>query len=335
MPYSVEGKIVIAITSSALFDMTESDRIFREKGLIAYKEHQKKNIDVPLPKGVAFPFVSRLLKINDDFPNSRPVEVFLMSKNSPESGLRAFNSFKHYNLDITRAVLSSGDSNFQYLPAFKADLFLSSNDEDVKEALKRGYPAGKIVHSQIDDDESPELRLAFDFDGVLADDESEKVYKEKGMEEYRAYESKKVSEPLRPGPLEPLLKKLSAFQQMERKYGIEHPEYVPKIKTSIVTARNAPAHERMIRTLNSWGIEVDALFLLGGMNKDSILSILKPHMFFDDQMVHLENIHAPAVHIPFGIANKAIGNLNTNPDKDCKGESVSFCKRIKGALGLK
>ena len=303
MPYSVEGKIVVAISSSALFDMSESDKIFREQGLIAYKEHQRKNIDGPFKKGVAFPFVSRLLKINDDFPTARPVEVILMSKNSPESGLRAFNSFNYYGLDITRAVLSSGDANFQYLPAFNADLFLSSNEEDVKEALKLGYPAGRIVESTIDDDDSPELRLAFDFDGVLADDESEKVYKEKGMEEYRKYESSKKTEPLSPGPLEPLLKKISSFQKMERTFGQSHPEYIPKIKTSIVTARNAPAHERMIRTLNSWGIDVDALFLLGGMDKDKILSILKPHMFFDDQMVHLENIHAPAVHIPFGIAN--------------------------------
>lgn len=305
MPYSVEGKIVIAISSSALFDMTECDGIFREKGLLAYKEHQKQNIDVPLPKGVAFPFVSRLLKMNDDFPSSRPVEVIMLSKNSPESGLRAFNSFKHYGLDITRAVLSSGDANFQYLPAFSADLFLSSNEKDVKDALKLGYPAGKIVASPVEDDDSPELRLAFDFDGVLADDESERVYKEKGMEEYRRYEALKVFEPLTPGPLEPLLKKISSFQAMERNYGSTHPNYVPKIKTSIVTARNAPAHERMIRTLNSWGIDVDSLFLLGGMDKDKILSIFKPHMFFDDQMVHLENIHAPAVHIPFGIANKS------------------------------
>ena len=255
---------------------------------------------------MAFPFVSRLLKINDDFPSSRPVEVIMLSKNSPESGLRAFNSFKYYGLDITRAVLSSGESNFQYLPAFSADLFLSSNEKDVKDALKLGYPAGKIVASPIDDDDSPELRLAFDFDGVLADDESEKVYKEQGMEEYRKYESSKSFEPLSPGPLEPLLKKISNFQKMERKYGETHSDYVPKIKTSIVTARNAPAHERMIRTLNSWGIDVDSLFLLGGMKKDSILSILKPHMFFDDQMAHLENIHAPAVHIPFGIANDSL-----------------------------
>lgn len=304
MPYSIEGKIVIAITSSALFDMTESDRIFREQGLIAYTEHQRKMLDVPLEKGVAFPFVSRLLKINDDFPNSKPVEVVLMSKNSPETGLRAFNSFKYYNLDISRAVLSSGGSNFLYLPAFNADLFLSSNEDDVKEALNLGYPAGKIIKSDVEDDDNPELRIAFDFDGVLADDESERIYKERGMEEYRKYELSRASKPLSPGPLEPLLKKLSSFQSIERSYNLNHPEYIPRIKTSIVTARNAPAHERMIRTLNSWGIEVDSLFLLGGMDKNRILSILKPHMFFDDQMIHLENIHAPAVHIPFGIANE-------------------------------
>ena len=248
--------------------------------------------------------MSRLLNINEDFPSARPVEVIMLSKNSPETGLRAFNSFNYYGLDISRAVLSSGDPNFQYLPAFNADLFLSSNEEDVKEALKFGYPAGRIVDGSIEDDDSPELRLAFDFDGVLADDESEKVYKEKGMDEYRKYESSKKTEPLSPGPLEPLLKKISIFQKMERTYGMTHSEYVPRIKTSIITARNAPAHERMILTLNSWGIDVNALFLLGGMDKDKILSILKPHMFFDDQMVHLENIHAPAVHIPFGVANK-------------------------------
>lgn len=303
MAYSVDGKIVIAISSSALFDMKESNDIFDTQGLKAYREHQIKNIDIPFDKGVAFPFISRLLKINESFASARPVEVVLMSKNSPETGLRAFNSFKYYKLDITRAVLSSGDSNFQYLPAFSADLFLSSNEDDVKEALRLGYPAGKIVDNHVDDDDSPELRIAFDFDGVLADDESERVYKEKGMEEYRRYESQKKKEPLSPGPLEKLLKKISTFQKMERAYAESHSEYKLKIKTSIVTARNAPAHERMIRTLNSWGIDVDSLFLLGGLNKDKILSILKPHIFFDDQMVHLENIHAPAVHIPFGVAN--------------------------------
>lgn len=304
MPYSVEGKIVIAISSSALFDMTESDRIFRDEGLGAYTKHQRDKIDIPFEKGVAFPFVSRLLRLNNDFQKVRPVEVILMSKNSPETGLRAFNSFKYYNLDISRAVLSSGGANFQYLKAFDADLFLSANENDVKDALDLGYPAGRIINSAVDDDDSPELRIGFDFDGVLADDESERIYKEKGIEEYRKYEASKASQPLSQGPLEPLLKKLSNFQSMERKYSASHPDYIPKIKTSIVTARNAPAHERMIRTLNSWGIEVDSLFLLGGMEKNKILSILKPHMFFDDQMVHLEKIQAPAVHIPFGIANE-------------------------------
>lgn len=306
MPYSVEGKIVIAITSSALFNMTESAAVFDEQGLVEYKKYQEQSIDVPLGKGVAFPFISRLLKVNEDFPTSKPVEVILMSRNSPETGLRAFNSFKHYNLDITRAVLSSGAPNFQYLPAFNADLFLSSHKKDVEDALRNNCPAGMIIGAPVDDDNSPELRLAFDFDGVLADDESERIYKEQGMQQYREYELAKATEPLQPGPLEPLLKKLSTLQAIERKHHTTHPDYIPKIKTSIVTSRNAPAHERMIKTLNSWGIEVDSLFLLGGMNKDKILSILKPHMFFDDQMVHLENIHAPAVHIPFGIANKRV-----------------------------
>lgn len=306
MAYPIEKKLVIAVASSALFDLSESDSIFRANGIEKYKEYQKKNLDNPFEKGVAFPFVSRLLRLNTSFPEEQPIEVVLMSKNSPETGLRAFRSIKHYNLNITRAGFSSGAPHYKYLPAFNASLFLSANEQDVQEAIAAGYAAGKVLNDSVieDNEEDTELRLAFDFDGVLADDESEKVYKEKGMEQYRDYETNNAAIPLHSGPITDLLKKVSLFQQMENRKIEKDPNYKKILKTAIVTARNAPAHERMINTLNDWKIEVNEAFFLGGIDKSRILNIMKPHIFFDDQTIHLQNLkNVPAVHIPFGIAN--------------------------------
>lgn len=306
MAYPIEKKLVIAVASSALFDLSESDSIFRANGIEKYKEYQKKNLDKPFEKGVAFPFVSRLLRLNNSFPEEQPIEVVLMSKNSPETGLRAFRSIKHYNLNITRAGFSSGDPHYKYLPAFNASLFLSANEHDVQEAIEARYAAGKVLNDSVieDNEEDTELRLAFDFDGVLADDESEKVYKEKGMEQYRDYETTNATIPLHSGPITDLLKKVSLFQQMENRKKEKDPNYKKILKTAIVTARNAPAHERMINTLNDWKIEVNEAFFLGGIDKSRILNIMKPHIFFDDQTIHLQNLkNVPAVHIPFGVAN--------------------------------
>lgn len=230
-----------------------------------------------------------------------------MSRNSPETGMRAFNSIKHYGLDISRAGFSSGSSHFQYLPAFNTSLFLSANETDVKNALDNGIAAGSVLNKiVVDDEEDTELRLAFDFDGVLADDEAEKVYKEtKSLKSYHQYEADHASEPLNNGPVIELLKKISFYQKLEQRKASQEPDYKRIIKTAIVTARNAPAHERMINTLNYWNVDVDEAFFLGGIDKARILNIMKPHIFFDDQMVHLDHIDKiPAVHIPFGVANK-------------------------------
>lgn len=308
MPYPIDKKLVIAVASSALFDLTESDSVFRQHGEDKYREYQNKNIDKPFEKGVAFPFIKRLLSLNESFPEEQPIEVILMSKNSPETGTRAFRSIQHYRLDISRACFTTGKANFQYLPSFNASLFLSANPTDVKDALNNGYAAGRVLNTHyIDDDENDkELRIAFDFDGVLASDESEKIYKQTGgnMTEYFRHEQQHAHEALQLGPIGSLLQKISFFQKLEKKKAESDKTYKRILNTSIVTARNAPAHERVVASLKEWGVEVDDAFFLGGIDKSRILNIMKPHIFFDDQMTHLKHIDKiPAVHIPFGIAN--------------------------------
>ena len=304
MPYPIEKKLVIAVSSSALFDMQESDAIFRQYGEKAYREYQRANIDIPLRTGVAFPFVKRLLNLNASFQEEQPIEVILFSKNSPETGLRAFRSIQYYKLNISRACFSSGNSNYQYLPAFNSTLFLTTNIEDAKEALANGITAGVVGKQEIHDSNEEGLCLAFDFDGVIADDSSEKVYKEQGLEAYQAFEQEDGTHPLKSGPIAELLKRISSFQKLEREKAQKNPSYKRLLKTAIVTARNAPAHERVVFTLINMGIEVDEVFFMGGVEKARLLNILKPHIFFDDQTSHLENIKDTAgVHIPFGVAN--------------------------------
>lgn len=305
MAYPIEDKLVIAVASSALFDLTESDSVFKAQGLKAYKEYQKKNADKPFEKGVAFPFIKRLLSLNTHFPKEKPVEVILMSKNSPETGLRVFNSIAHYKLDITRAGFTSGMPHFKYLPSFNTSLFLSANKADVDDAIAHNFAAGMVLNTTvIDDEDDNELRIAFDFDGVLADDESEKVYQKDGLVTYQQYESERSSVPLNAGPVIGLLKKISSYQRLEASKA-EKENYKPMLKTAIVTARNAPVHERMINTLNSWGIDINEAFFLGGIDKSRVLNVMRPHIYFDDQMGHLDHLDKiPAVHIPFGIVNQ-------------------------------
>jgi len=305
MSYPIEKKLVIAIASSALFDLSESDKVFKEQGEEAYRKFQEDHIDVKLDKGVAFPFIRRFLALNKAFPEQEPVEVVLLSRNSPETGMRVFRSIKTYGLDISRAAFFSGKSPYEYIPAFNASLFLSANTIDVHNAIKAGYPAGKVIDTRINDDDNDSLlRLAFDFDGVIADDAAEKVFKSTNIEGFQESETQLSLIPHNPGPLQDLFTKISHFQKLETLRMEEDPGYQRMLKISIVTARNAPSHERMINTIKSWGVSVDEAFFLGGIEKKRILEILKPHIYFDDQAIHLEHIDKiPLVHIPFGIAN--------------------------------
>ena len=308
MPYPIERKLVIAVSSSALFDLSESHAVFIKEGPKAYKEFQESNLNKTLEKGVAFPFIKRFLKINEKFKEQSPVEVVLLSRNSAATGKRVFRSIKYYMLDISRAAFMEGNSPYEYVPAFNTSLFLSANEKDILRAIKAGFPAGVVLPSEVvNDDGGDELRIAFDFDGVIADDEAEAVYKDQNLTEFYKHETKKSEIPHQPGPLANLFKKLSFLQKLEDREVERDRSYKRIIKTAIITARNAPAHERVITTLENWGgVSANAIFFLGGMAKERILTKLKPHIFFDDQKSHLESSvgDIPMVHIPFGIANR-------------------------------
>jgi len=308
MPYPIEHKLVIGIASSALFDLTASHQVYLEGGAEAYRRYQEQQIDTVLDRGVAFPFIRRFLSINKLHPDTAPVEVVLFSRNSPETGLRVMHSIAHYGLDISRACFLTGDSPYRYLPAFNTSLFLSANEEDVRRALDADYPAGLVLPSRTEDDEADgELRIAFDFDGVIADDESETIFKRNNdVGEFHAHETARVAIPHQPGPLAELFRKLSLMQQLEEDAQRADPAYKKILRIAIITARSAPAHERVVTTLKSWGVSANETFFLGGMEKARVLGIFRPHMFFDDQLSHLQSPagNIPMVHIPFGIANR-------------------------------
>ncbi|RBW46533.1 5'-nucleotidase [Psychromonas sp. B3M02] len=314
MPYELGSRLVIGVASSAMFDLTESDTVFRTKGEEEYRKYQTKHVDVPLPKGPSFSFVKRLLSLNNltDDPKSDPlVEVVLLSRNDPDTGLRVMKSIKHHNLPISRAIFMQGKSPYDYIPALSISLFLSGNSFDVKEAIRLGYPAGHVMKSAIIDEDDDDLRIAFDFDGVLADDESETVmHNTNDLNQFHEHETKNVLQPHNPGPLKEFLVKVSAIQKIEENKKKHDPAYRNRLRVSIVTARNAPSHERALNTLKEWGVMTNDAFFLGGVDKGLILGVLKPHIFFDDQSGHISSTStvAPSVHIPFGVKNAVDSN---------------------------
>lgn len=304
MAYDLTNKLVVAVASSALFDLTESHDVFQRKGESAYREYQRENEANVLKLGVVFPLIKRLLDLNDD--DSQPIEVVLFSKNDPDTGLRVFNSIEHYGLEMSRAVFVTGQNPYKYLESFNASLFLSGNIADVREAIKHGFPAGYVSETGYEDDVTDdELRIAFDFDAVLADDSSERVFQEEGLGKYLEHESQHGGTPMKKGPLYQFLSRISKIQRAEIKKREEDPLYHPKVRIAVCTARNAPAHQRVVTTLREWDIQIDEAFFLGGMNKDKVLKVFRPHIFFDDQTTHIDRVSKkfPSVHIPYGIAN--------------------------------
>lgn len=302
MPYPIEDKLVVAIASSAILTLDGARDAFREGGVEAYRAFQREHQDEPLAKGPAFAFIKRLLSFNRRFPDVAPVEVVLISHNDPDTGLRVFNTLEHYGLDVTRSAFITGAAPHLYMDAFNASLFLSKNVRDVEAAIAAGYPAGTVLPSVLNDDEDdPTLRIAFDFDGVLADSSSEAVYREKGLAAFQEYEREHASVPCLPGPLADLFRKLGRLRALEAARAAAEPGYKPMLETSIVTARGVPAHVRVVNTLRNWDITVDRAFFLGGVDKGRILSVLRPHIFFDDQEhPHLDVARdfSPSVHIP-------------------------------------
>ncbi len=297
MAVSLDGQLVVAISSRALFDFEEENLVFEQSDDRAYMKLQLERLEEPAKPGVAFSLVKKLLAFND--ATTQRVEVVILSRNDPVSGMRVFRSAQHYGLSIQRGSFTRGQSPWRYLKPLNANLFLSTHLSDVRAALDAGVPAAQVYpHSAHASEAHPhEVRIAFDGDAVLFSDEAERVFQSHGLSAFQAHEHAKASQPLLAGPFKPLLAALHRLQQ----------EGTPtiRVRTALVTARSAPAHERAIRTLMEWKIEVDEAMFLGGLPKGEFLKEFEPDFFFDDQTGHIESAaqHVPSGHVASGISN--------------------------------
>jgi 5'-nucleotidase len=290
-------KLIVAISSRALFDLDESNHVFEAKGIEAYASYQIQHENEILNPGVAFSLVEKFLNLNHD--HEELVEVILISRNSADTGLRVFNSIQHYNLKITRAAFCNGESPYRYITAFGAHLFLSANPLDVRNAIEAGCAAATILGSRTPNNNSTELRIAFDGDAVIFSDEAERIYQEQGLETFVKTEQEAAHKPLSRGPFKGFL---TALQQLQSQF----PANACPIRTALVTARSAPTHERVIRTLRAWNIRIDDALFLGGLNKSQFLCAFGADVFFDDQQGHCDSAkqHVTTCHVPHGVINK-------------------------------
>lgn len=298
MAYDLENRLVIGVSSRALFDLTVENEIFRTQGVDAYCSYQVVHEKELLKPGNGFRLIEALLNINKIPGQEGRVEVIIMSHNSPDTSLRVFNSISHYGLNISRAVLASGASLTPYLEAFHTDLYLSADEKDVQAAIDCGIAAGIICCDEIKsyegEKEITQIRIAFDGDAVLFSDESEQIYREKGLEAFEENERLQAENPLKQGPFARFLKTISDIQS-------EFPPEQAPIRTALVTARSAPAHERVIRTLRAWHVRIDEAFFLGGITKRDVLKAFGAHIFFDDQAVHTTPASevVPSARVPY------------------------------------
>ena len=303
----LDRALVVGVASSALFDLEESDAVFRNKGEEKYREYQREHIDDVLQPGVAFPFIRRLLALNDLSEDERLVEVVILSRNDPETGMRVMRSVERHDLDITRAIFMQGRAPYQFMGPLSMSVFLSANEDDVREAISLGFAAGHVVGRAVTDDGDTDLRIAFDFDGVLADDSAERVFQSEGLDGYQESESALAEVPLDRGPMADFLEKINRIQGIEESKRLDDPSgYRRRVHVAVVTARSAPAPERAINSIRQWGLSVNDAFFLGGLPKGPMLEVLQPHIFFDDQRRHVEgaSLSTPSVHIPFGAINR-------------------------------
>lgn len=299
MSKALSRKLVIAISSRALFDLSDSHDVYEEQGLASYSRYQIDHENDVLTPGDAFVFVKKLLRLNGLLDGEPRVEVILLSRNSADTGLRIFNSIEHYGLDISRAAFCGGESPYRYVSAFGCHLFLSTDADDVRNALDHGIAAATLMASNAQSDDSDQLRFAFDGDAVLFSDEAERVYKQEGLEAFAEREKEKARMPLMGGPFKEFL---AALQGLQKEFGAEQ---MP-IRTALVTARSAPAHERVIRTLREWDIRIDESLFLGGLDKGEFLKAYGADVFFDDQKNHCDSArgHVATGHVPHGVANE-------------------------------
>ena len=297
MPATLQDQLVVAISSRALFDFEEENRLFEAGDAAAYMQMQLERIDVPAPPGVAFSLVRKLLAFNS--AERQRVEVVILSRNDPASGMRVFRSAHSAGIALERGVFTQGRDPFGYLRPLGAHLFLSANEADVRQALSIGFPAARVAvgSARAGENHPHEVRIAFDGDAVLFADEAEQVFQKKGLAAFQAHEKRKAELPLPDGPFKPLLAALHRLQQAGGS-GM-------RLRTALVTARSAPAHERAIRTLMHWGVGVDEAMFLGGLPKGEFLREFEPDFFFDDQTGHVDNAapHVPSGHVAAGVTN--------------------------------
>ncbi len=297
MPVSFSETLVVGISSRALFDLEEENRLFLRQGVIEYRKFQKEREQVLLKPGTGFHVVKALLNLNA-LSKERLVEVIIMSKNSPETGIRVLNSVQHYGLDITRSAFTGGESLFEYMEAFDVDLFLSMEEKEVQMVIDSGVASAALIYEPPIgfQPETSTVRIAFDADAVLFSDESEQIYKSQGIDAFHANEKANEHKPMAEGPHAKLLKMLSTIQK-KMQTGVE----LSPLRLAIVTARNSPSHMRVINTMREWDVYVDEAFFLGGVSKDKILQAFKAHIFFDDQEAHLDPAKkiVPSARVPY------------------------------------
>jgi 5'-nucleotidase len=301
-PVADDARLVVALSSRALFDFEAENEVFEARDDHAYMRLQLQQVAVPARPGVAFALARKLLAFNAGAaPGASPrVEVVIVSRNDPVSGLRVFRSCQHYGLGVERGVFTRGESPWRYLRPLDAQLFLSANEADVRSALEAGVPAARVapLGAMASDAHPHELRIAFDGDAVLFSDEAEQVYQRDGLLAFQQHETAQVAKPLAAGPFKPLLQALQRLHRAGSASGM-------RVRTALVTARSAPAHERAIRTLMDWRIEIDEAMFLGGLPKGEFLRAFEPDFFFDDHPRHVESAaqHVPAGHVASGIVN--------------------------------
>ena len=300
MPVTLDDKLVVAISSRALFNLEEENRLFEAGDADAYMQLQLSRLDVPAAPGVAFSLVRKLLAFND--AGTQRVEVVMLSRNDPVSGMRIFRSGREAGIQLERGVFTQGRDPFGYLRPLRAHLFLSANEQDVREALSLGFPAARVLTESVQagHNHPDEVRIAFDGDAVLFSDEAEQVFQAQGLDAFQLHETDKAALPLPDGPFKPLLAALHRLQQAAT------PRM--RVRTALVTARSAPAHERAIRTLMNWNIAVDEAMFLGGLAKGEFLREFEPDFFFDDQTGH---VRSAAQHVPAGHVNSGVSNPST------------------------
>lgn len=299
MPIDISDKLVIGISSRALFDLDESHQIFETQGIDAYLKYQIQHENDILSPGIAFTMVEKLLNIVSPATNEPMVEVILLSRNSADTGLRVFNSIQQHQLNISRAAFTNGQSPYRYVNAFGTHLFLSAHAEDVKQALLANCAAATLLPNKQLLKHDNQLRIAFDGDAVLFSDESERIFQDQGLAAFRENEMKSAKLPMEAGPFKGFL---TALHNIQKVFDTQH----CPIRTALVTARDAPSHERVIQTLRSWHIRIDEALFLGGLTKSDFLKAFDADIFFDDQFTHCDaaSEHVTAAHVPHGVVNE-------------------------------